>query len=1395
MRQSKVLFMLGIVLAFMMFICNAPVWAATSHELGIVQNREDGYSYKIKTGTVGEERMLDVWKIVEYINNGISYDNAIYCIKGGPGFGGTITNPIEHRIYNVNYDLKNVGDIPANYKNILPSDEDITTTLTIDGNEKEITYTNYNAVLWILDNMYLPKDENAAALKENLLKGAFKTQLEDSTLIPPFDLSQVMLTDSDIEFIQQLAIWHFTNSGDNEYDFGTKIVPAIQLYDKSNKHVDLDFNREDDMKQLYVYLIENAMINAHKYGNGDDRHLTSPIEVLNTTLTSEYVNNNILVGPFKIEKKSDLAYTLNAKVLNQDKNEITDYTLYTKSSNGNKVLAEGKTISDLVGQEFYIAVPQGSNTTELSLVVSTDYFESKPNFWTVSGSNEDQPVVMVEKVKQSKEQTVGLNYNFDLALRKFITGVNDTAITSRVPEVKIDNDGKITYTHDKTPVLVENGDIVVYTLRIYNEGKVAGYAQEIKDNIPAGLEFLPDNEINKEYKWKLSVDGRFITTDYLKKDPDGKNLIKEFNPKLNTTLAYKDVKVAFKVTEPNSSKNILINIAEISDDADENGNPITDIDSTPDNGVEGEDDIDKEYVKLKDFDLALRKFITGVNDMAITNRVPEVTVSSSGKIIYKHDKTPVSVHNGDVVIYTIRIYNEGQTAGYANLISDVIPEGTEFIIDNDINVQYRWKLSADEKTITTDYLSYARDEDNILNPASNGKLDYKDVQIALRVTESNNSAKILINTAEIADDADKNGNPVDDIDSIPNNKNEEVKDENHNFKEDDIDKEYLKVEVFDLALRKFITAVNDNEITTRVPEIKINEEGKITYIHPKDPVVVANADFVTYTIRVYNEGSVDGYAKLVYDALPDGLQFVANNEINKQYGWVLSEDGKTITTDYLSRDRAIDNVIKAFDRTTMQTPDYKDLKVVCKVTEPNNSTNILINTAEIADDSDGNGKDVVDIDSTPNNKNEEGKDENHNFKEDDIDKEYLKLQYFDLALRKFITAVNDNEITTRVPEVSINEDGKITYIHPKEPIIVANSNIVTYTIRVYNEGTTAGYAESICDDVPEGLEFIPDNEINKQYGWKLSEDGKSLTTDYLSRDKAIDNILKAFDRATMQTPDYKDVKIAFKVTNAKLPEDKILINTAEIAEDADKNGNSVDDIDSIPNNKNEEGKDENHNFKEDDIDKEYIKVQYFDLALLKWVNKVIYTVDGTTTERETGHTGQENPEPVVKQEVDRKKLDSTIVKFEYTIRITNEGQIAGYAKEISDYIPEGLEFVQSDNPNWTVADGKVTTRQLEGTLLQPGESADVKIILKWINNSENMGVKINVAEISEDYNDYNVPDIDSTPNNKVEGEDDIDEAPVALSIKTGGTIIYFALTGVILAVVIGGVLLIRKYVA
>ena len=204
---------------------------------------------------------------------------------------------------------------------------------------------------------------------------------------------------------------------------------------------------------------------------------------------------------------------------------------------------------------------------------------------------------------------------------------------------------------------------------------------------------------------------------------------------------------------------------------------------------------------------------------------------------------------------------------------------------------------------------------------------------------------------------------------------------------------------------------------------------------------------------------------------------------------------------------------------------------------------------------------------------------------------------------------------TRYPELSIDDNGNIKYTHTKTPVEVCYGDTVIYTIRVYNEGEIDGYAEEIPADVPFGLEFIKDNEINKQFGWRLLDENqeptedvskaKYIVTDYLSEQAGIDakrdNLIKAFNKEaglSETNPDYRDVQIAFKV-NYQVKEvgeeSRILVNVAQISKDSD------DDIDSIPK-RDEVYDDKNH---EDDIDYENVKVKYFDLSLLKWVTRAI----------------------------------------------------------------------------------------------------------------------------------------------------------------------------------------------
>ncbi len=1087
---------------------------------------------------------------------------------------------------------------------------------------------------------------------------------------------------------------------------------------------------------------------------------------------------------------------------------------------------------------------------------NSDEFYKDDNKWPVyEEDDEDYDNLIVE--------------SFDLALRKFIVEVSEDSEVDegefsyeRQPSVNtsklntLDEEGNVistaTYEHSKEPVEVKKNDYIVYMLRVYNEGSLDGYAGEIKDHLPEYLEFV-DGEFNKKYNWSVSEDGRTVTTDYLANQLIKKAELNEpvTNEAEKYKLYFKDVPIMCRLKDTVKVNQNVTNIADITKYEDEKHKPAKDRDSVEDNlekpedkdlpeyNEHQEDDDDFEKVVVKKFDLALRKFITKVNEENVDTRVPKPTKQENGQIKYEHSKEPVEVAQGDIVTYTIRVYNEGKIDGYASEIADDIPDGLEFLPQNATNIEYRWVMydANGEKTndaqnaekVVTDYLSKAQGEARKgdvegENPAllkafnsdegiTETNPDYKDVKIAFKIVEPNSSDRILVNSAQITDDTDKNGSPIDDEDSKPDEWNDG---------EDDQDQEFVKLKEFDLALRKFITKVNEENVDTRVPQPTKQENGQIKYEHSKEPVEVAQGDIVTYTIRVYNEGKIDGYASEIADDIPDGLEFLPQNATNIEYRWVMydangektndAQNAEKVVTDYLSKaqgearkgDVEGENpaLLKAFNSDegiTETNPDYKDVKIAFKIVEPNSSDRILVNSAQITDDTDKNGSPIDDEDSKPDEWNDG---------EDDQDQEFVKLKEFDLALRKFITKVNEENVDTRVPQPTKQENGQIKYEHSKEPVGVVQGDIVTYTIRVYNEGKIDGYASEISDDIPDGLEFLPQNATNIEYRWimydangketKNVQNAKTVVTDYLSKDQGEARmgddegenpaLLKAFNAEgdiTETNPDYKDVKIAFRIVEPN-SSNKILVNSAQITDDTDKDGNPVEDKDSTP---------DEWNDGEDDQDQEFVELKEFDLSLRKWVTQAIVIENGKETVTQTGHQPYDDPEGVVKVEIHRKKLDKVTVKFRYSIRVTNEGDIAGYAKEITDYIPNGLKFVAADNPNWTdEGNNIISTRQLENTLLQPGEHAEVQVLLTWVNNQNNMGVMDNTAEISEDYNDKGVPDRDSTPDNKKDREDDIDDAPVMLTIGTGKGATYFALGFIVLVTIAGGIILIKKRV-
>ena len=924
-------------------------------------------------------------------------------------------------------------------------------------------------------------------------------------------------------------------------------------------------------------------------------------------------------------------------------------------------------------------------------------------------------------------------------------------------------------------------------------------------------------------------------------------------------------------------------------------------------GQQDDDDFEKLVLEPQVFDLKLIKNITEVNGNPVTERLKQpidvsklnIATNPETTATYKMDKKPVSVAKGDIVTYRLRVYNEGTIDGYAKEITEDIPEGLEFIwsekegeeLDLDttltdaekeavrFNQRYLWgNFKYDDNRekiveISTDYLSKEQEttvEGNLLTAfgkndgtKTDSDLLYKDVFVKMKVVSENLTGITIRNEACISDDSDKDGNPIEDRDSTPEDWKKENStkyyDNEHNwpvYKEDDEDYDNIILKPFDLALRKFIIAVSsdeeieddeylkdDNGQYTRAPQVdtsKLNtldNNGKMittaTYNHTKEPVRVKKNDIVVYMLRVYNEGEIDGYAAEIKDHLPEYLEFV-DGEYNEQYGWTVSENGRTVTTKYLANQKigaaewiplmvgGLGNDIGGGYSLT-----YKEVPIMCRVKDTAKVNEKITNIADITEYLDEDKKPVNDRDSSEDNVRipedkdlPKYKDDEHGDyipgQEDDDDFEKVIIPRFDLALRKQIVNIHNNyknqdkAYNDRFAKLDNSKNNTIYDYYDVEsniPTVVEN-DVVTYSIRVYNEGEVDGTATWVTDRLPSGLAYLPENETNKQYGWKAYKqstkdsqnaikigekyyeevgfDSKEIymyATEYLK-----DSVIKAYTGTG--EANYEEVKMVARVkAKAEVPEgtEYKLRNIAEIGEDDN------DDDDSTPGNESEWQD-------QDDVDIEELKLVEFDLALRKWVTEaIVIENEGTKNEKitvtPTGHQPYDDPEQVVKVELHRRKLSQVTVKFRYSIRVINEGDIPGYAKEVTDYIPQGLEFVAEDNTGW-VDEGNnvISTRLLEKTLLNPGEYADVEVVLTWINSQDNMGVMVNTAEISQDENDYGVPDRDSVPDNQKPGEDDIDDAPVMLSITTGQERIYFILGFTVLITVAGGVILIKKYV-
>ena len=147
--------------------------------------------------------------------------------------------------------------------------------------------------------------------------------------------------------------------------------------------------------------------------------------------------------------------------------------------------------------------------------------------------------------------------------------------------------------------------------------------------------------------------------------------------------------------------------------------------------------------------------------------------------------------------------------------------------------------------------------------------------------------------------------------------------------------------------------------------------------------------------------------------------------------------------------------------------------------------------------------------------------------------------------------------------------------------------------------------------------------------------------------------------------------------------------------------------------------------------------------------------------------------PQKKIEIHSKQIEGSVVVLEYTIKVRNTGEIAGYVTSLRDYLPSGLSFSSELNSEWYLSGQDLYTKTLANTKIEPGETKEIKLILTKTMTTSNVGLINNRAEIAECYNELGKLDTDSTVNNQANDEDDMGAADVIIGISTGmKTILY-----------------------
>ena len=354
-------------------------------------------------------------------------------------------------------------------------------------------------------------------------------------------------------------------------------------------------------------------------------------------------------------------------------------------------------------------------------------------------------------------------------------------------------------------------------------------------------------------------------------------------------------------------------------------------------------------------------------------------------------------------------------------------------------------------------------------------------------------------------------------------------------------------------------------------------------------------------------------------------------------------------------------------------------------------------------------------------------------KEVEIKKE-IKLVYKDLKISE------DNlKVTNRVrAEINLKETNKkITENNTKEiPAEIGSKVTVKYVLKsnrsmklkedkVITGHVGDAYQTTIPNDIDQdAYEFV---EVEGNENGKISQEEKVVT--YLYK--------KKFGKVV--------VSYVEKSTGMKLQNDEVI--KGNINEPYNAEAKDIGYYNLVSTEKTENVKPVIT--EEDQKITHYYEKKVFNIEIDKELKEA--TIDG---EKRTFRNGK-----FTKLDIPVKKILNSEVKVRYSINVKNTGEIKG-STVVQENIPKYFTMNPSENPDWRIENGKIVSKEIE---LNPGESKELSITLKWTNSKDNFGTLVNKVGIEKTKNNAGFEETDTEEEKKGKKQ----QATLVLVPKTG----------------------------